>query len=118
MKRNLLLILLLSGLNIAHACDCDSIIGKKQAKIFFKGTVYSVNRKDSEFVRYEIVFMVKRKVKGKINGSKITVNVSYLMDMCCGIPFKEGDSYIIYTFIRNGMVYTSSCTESRKLSDG
>ncbi|HEX7845453.1 MAG TPA: hypothetical protein VF476_06580 [Chitinophagaceae bacterium] len=118
MKKNLLLILLLSSVKITHACDCDSIIGKKDAKSIFKGTVYSINRIDSEFVRYEVMFKVKQKIKGKIKGKKITVNVSCLLDMCCGIPFKEGDSYIIYTFIRNNMIYTSACTETKKLRDG
>jgi hypothetical protein len=117
MKGILLLMLLLGRLNITNACDCDSLIGKKDAKSAFKGTVYSINRIDSDFVRYEVVFEIHRKMKGHIKGRKITVNVSCLMDACCGVSFKEGDSYIIYTFIRNGMVYTSACTMNVKLRD-
>ena len=99
----------------SNACDCDSIIGLKDAKSVFRGTVLSVTRIDSDFVRYEIVFKVKHKMKGKIRGKKITVNVPCLLDMCCGIPFKEGEVYIIYTFIKNDMLYTSACTESKKI---
>ncbi len=118
MKRLLLLVILLVGqLKSTHACDCDSIVGKKGAKTVFKGTVYSINRIDSDFVRYEVVFNVKRKMKGRIKGKKITVNVPCLLDMCCGIPFKEGESYIIYTFMKNGMLYTSACTESKKTEE-
>jgi hypothetical protein len=117
MKGILLLMLLLGWLNIAYACDCDSLIGKRDAKSAFKGTVYSINRIDSDFVRYEVVFKVQRKYKGQIKGRKITVNVPCLMDACCGVSFKEGDSYIIYTFVRYGMVYTSECTMNKKLRD-
>lgn len=114
MQRLFLLILLTCYLKSSYACDCNNIIGKKGAKSVFTGTVYSINRIDSDFVRYEIEFVISKKIKGRIKTRKITINVPCLLEMCCGIPFKEGDNYIIYTFMRNGMLYTSLCTESKK----
>lgn len=112
-----LILLLLFGLKIgsSNACDCDSIVGLKDAKAVFKGTVLSVIRIDSPFVRYEIVFKVKQKIKGRMKGKKIVVNVPCLLEMCCGIPFKEGENYVIYAYIRNERLYTGACTETRKL---
>jgi len=115
MRKLLFIILLMTQFKISNACDCDSLIGINDAKSVFKGTVLSVIRKDSDIVRYEIVFKVKKKIKGRIKGKRITVNVPCLLEMCCGIPFKEGDNYTIYTFIKNEMLYTSSCTESKRI---
>ena len=55
---------------------------------------------------------MKRKIKGK----QIVINVPCLLDLCCGIPFKERENYIIYTYMEENLEYSSYCTLSRKLS--
>jgi hypothetical protein len=98
-------------------CDCDTVIGKDGAKSIFEGTVMSVNRIDSDFVRYEIGFAIDNKIKGRIKGRKIIVNVPCLMDGCCGVAFSENTKYVVYTFVKNGLLYTNGCTLTKPISN-
>jgi hypothetical protein len=115
MKKIIIFLLLIVTVSRSQACGCGSITGLKDSKSVFKGEVLSVTKFDSEYVRYEILFKVTKSIKGKIKTKKIVVNVSCLDEICCGIPFKPGDRYVIYTFIRNDMLYTGWCTETHKL---
>lgn len=115
MRKIILITLVLIYCNNSNACDCDSIIGIESAKDVFIGKVISIRRIESPFIRYEISFKISKKIKGDIRMKKIVVNVPCLLEMCCGIPFNKKDKYMIYTFLREGMLYTNLCTESRKL---
>lgn len=116
MKANLLLLLLLLFGNYSRACDCDSIVGKKDAKKVFEGKVLGIKRIEEPFIRYEITFQVSKMIKGKIKGRTIIVNISCLMVACCGLPFEINDNYIVYTFLDEDMLYTSLCTSTKKLN--
>ena len=115
MRKVMIFLLLIVTIASSQACDCDSIKGSKDAKSVFRGKVLSVARIDSPFVRYKILFKVSESIKGRIKAKKIVVNVSCLQDGCCGIPFKQGERYVIYTYIRNNMLYTGYCTKTHKL---
>ncbi|PZR25217.1 MAG: hypothetical protein DI535_18990 [Citrobacter freundii] len=112
----ILFFLLLNGHNhLKTFCDCDTIIGKKAAQHVFEGRVTAITRIDSDVVSYEVAFRVERKIKGRIKGKKMVINVPCMLEMCCGIPFTENERYVVYTFIRNGKEYTSACTLTSKL---
>jgi hypothetical protein len=115
LKKVMIFLLLIVTTASSQACDCDSIKESKDAKSVFSGKVLSVTRIDSPFVRYKILFKVSTSIKGHVKAKNIVVNVSCLQDGCCGLPFKQGEWYVIYTYIRNNMLYTGYCTETHKL---
>src|SRR4051812_16215220 len=115
MKKIIFIIFLSIIVKCSNACDCDSIIGKEQARHVFKGKVLSVTKVESPYIQYEIMFEVKKRIKGHIKARKVKVNVDCLLSMCCGIPFKKDELYIIYTYLKNGTLYTGACTESYKV---
>lgn len=116
---NLIFVFLLFAKQYAPAsfCDCHAVIDKDAAKNIFEGTVVSVNRVDSGFVRYEIGFTIDKKIKGRIKGREIIVNVPCLVDGCCGVAFSENTKYVVYTFVKNGMLYTNGCTLTKPIGN-
>lgn len=102
---------------IGHSCDCVSMIGLKDAKSVFHGKVLSVMRVEKPYIFYQIEFKVEQYIKGKKRKchKSIKVNVPSLQEGGCGIPFKVGDRYLVYTYLEDNMLFTSTCTETRKI---
>jgi len=100
-----------------YSCDCVSIVGLKGAKSVFNGKVLSVVRIEQPYIFYQIEFNVEQYIKGKKRKchKSIKVNVPSLQEGGCGIPFKVGERYIVYTYLEDKMLFTSNCTETRKI---
>ena len=100
-----------------YSCDCVSMVGLKEAKSVFNGKVLSVIRIEQPYIFYRVEFKVEQYIKGKKRKchKSIKVNVPSLQEGGCGIPFKVGDKYLVYTYIEDKMLFTSNCTETRKI---
>ena len=99
------------------ACDCNSIIGLKEAKNVFVGKVTGIQKIERPYIRYEIEFSVTKVIKGKINTRTIVVNTPSLDDGGCGIPFGVNETYEVYTYLEETLLYTGDCTATKKLEE-
>ena len=113
----ILFLFLLVQTNYSYCCDCNTIIGLNEAKIVFEGELIQIKRITEPIIRYEITFQVSKIIKGKIQNDVIVINTPCLMDACCGIPFEFTAKYRVYTFEKEGMIYTSACTATKKITD-
>ena len=107
--------LFILNFNSYNKCDCDKLIGLKEANLVFHGKVTAINKIDEPFIKYEISVRISKKIKGNPNHKTIVINTSCLLTSCCGVEFEVGKKYIIFTFTRNDLIYTSNCTMTREL---
>lgn len=115
MRTVILIFLLLFQYNFSHGCDCNTIVGMKEAKSVFIGRVIDVKRIDTSYIRYEIQFKVSKFIKGNVKAQIIKINTPSLNVAGCGISFSINDEYIVYTYLHNNLLYTGDCTRTRKL---
>ncbi len=117
MRVAILILLLIIQYN-CYSCDCNSVVGLKEAKSVFTGEVIAINKIDDSLLYYEITFKITKVIKGEIISQTIIVNApGCLFDACCGIPFKLNDKYMVYTFLRKPFKheYVNLCTETKLL---
>jgi hypothetical protein len=100
----------------APKCDCSHLYTFEDSKYVFRGVVASIDRIEEPYIRYDITFKVVKWKKGKRKTKIMKVSESCLVDGCCGISFELNQHYDVYTFMRNNLNYTSSCTPTEKVS--
>lgn len=110
------ILLLFSVSYLGYACDCNSIIGIKDAKSVFEGKVIGIEKIETPNTVYKIKFRISKVIKGQIKSSVIVVNNPSMSVAGCGVPFEIDGSYVVFTFIRYKQLYTSDCTETKKLN--
>jgi len=116
--RTIILISLLIIQFDCYGCDCNSIVGLKEAKSVFTGEVIELKKIEDSLSYYEITFKLIKVIKGRIKSKTITVNApNCLYDACCGFDFKLNGKYIVYTFLRKPFKheYVNICTETKLL---
>ena len=136
MKRIILLLFLLFSFNRIYPCDCTRPDdGPPKSDVAFRGKVISIKKFatgkiDSFFVRgrleqvvrynYEITFAADSVIKGDVYDTMKIFQVS-LEPEACGIRMMVQDKYLVYATYASldnspGIqLYTSACTETRKL---
>lgn len=94
-----------------NCCNCEGLLGISQASHVFIGEVTAMEKK-AEPPRIEITFTVSKYVKGPLKENSIKVSVPCLNAACCGYHFNFYDSYQVYAYLENGVLYTGECTET------
>jgi hypothetical protein len=117
MRKLILILTILLLRSYGYCCDCNDIIGLKDAKSVFEGKVIGIEKAEAPYIYYQIKFKVSRVIKGVIKSKTIIVNTPSLDAGGCGIPFVVNAKYQVYTFIRYKKIYTGECTETKKLEE-
>jgi len=117
MRTLLLIIALLAQCGYGYSCDCNDIIGLRDATSVFEGKVIGIEKVESPYIYYQIKFRVSKVIKGAIKSKTLVVNTPSLDAGGCGIPFIVNAKYQVYTFIRYRKLYTGECTETKKLEE-
>lgn len=99
----------------ANACDCESIKGLKESAVAFRGTVVKVQRIEDPYIRYEISFQIDKWQKEAGNKKIIVINTPCLSEICCGIPFQIGETYIVYAYEEEKQFNTNLCWITKKI---
>lgn len=101
------------------SCDCDEIINFDKALIVFEGKVKNIRKVENSSLRYEITFLVLKKLKGEIKKNYIKINVPSLMVAACGIEFDFVEYYKVYVYKRKNenLLYTDYCTSTQVIEN-
>jgi hypothetical protein len=120
LKKILLTILLLHS-NLLFGCDCPLILSSEDSKLIFQGKVMKIKRIASPLIKYEITVKITKRIKGEIKPKIIIIDTRCLLDGCCGVGFKIGCKYEIYTYFNNiydtsnKVPFTDLCTNTKLL---
>ena len=101
---------------VSPKCDCKAILSTEKSDYVFRGVVTSVKRIEEPYIRYAIDFRVEKWKKGKRKTKSMKVSVPCLVDGCCGIPFELNKRFEVYTFKRDSLNYTNSCTQTHEIT--
>ena len=118
MRNSLLIASLLAISSYSYGCDCNFIIGMKEAYSVFEGKVIAIEKVESPNIFYKIRFRINKVIKGKINTKVIIVNTPSLDVGGCGIPFIVNANYQVYTYWEFQKLYTGDCTKTKILDEG
>ena len=97
------------------SCTCMEIIGLNDATSVFEGSVLEIKKITTPYECNVITVKVDKYIKGAYNADTLYVQTPCLYDACCGVPFAIKDKYIIYAIIKDNMLYTNVCSETKKL---
>lgn len=114
-----LLVMSLVAIDIIYACECATpespAIELSKAEAVFTGKVIKIDKSKYNESILNVKFKVLKAYKG-ISDEFIVVNTSY-SGFSCGFPFVENEEYLIYASSREGILSTSICSRTKKLSE-
>lgn len=104
----------------AMACDCDppdtATEAMEVATAVFRGTVIKIHKKQpmSDGERYDkVLISVSESWKGMEDSQAIIYTHS---SSSCTFAFQEGDEYLLYPYLRDGVMYIMDCGRSSDIS--
>ncbi|MFE7064335.1 hypothetical protein ACFVAD_19580 [Sutcliffiella sp. NPDC057660] len=104
----------------AMACDCDppdtATEAMEVATAVFRGTVLKIHKNQtmSDGERYEkVLFSVSESWKGMEDSQAIIYTDS---SSSCTFGFQEGNEYLLYPYLRDGVMYIMDCGRSSDIS--
>ncbi|MES2702125.1 MAG: hypothetical protein V4649_05770 [Bacteroidota bacterium] len=113
--KTILLIIILAANSCCYACDCERLIGFKEAKIVFVGEVTAVMKSHFSNYQYKIIFTVNKKLKGKLKSKTVVIYTYGLDEAGCSFPFKIKDRYHIFAVQDENHLYNIACTATVKV---
>ena len=102
----------------ADACQCGSVPICQAfwtAPIVFSGEVLDVERLSATDLRQRVRFRVEQTWRGET-----TIEMNVMTGMGggdCGYSFAIGGRYLVYTYLQNGVSWTSICSRTKSLKD-